>query len=204
MPALEPGQSIVFFGDSITAAQPGYVDLLWQALRQTRPNDAPRLLNAAISGNTIRDLAARLDSDVLAHRPTWVAICIGANDYLDFAEGRPEGVPLAEFVSSYAAILSRIRAAGPSPILMTIPIVANVSDEFPVPDPGPYNAAIVALAEREELPLVALHRAFYEVYERAANYKQTVSLTVDGVHPNRQGHALIARTIITQLGPLQK
>jgi lysophospholipase L1-like esterase len=51
---------------------------------------------------------------------------------------------------------------------------------------------------------VDLYRAFYEVYERAANYKQRVTLSSDGIHPNSQGHTLIARTILTQLGLLRK
>ena len=87
---------------------------------------------------------------------------------------------------------------------LTIPIIGQEDEDHPIPDPGPYNAAILALAARARLPVVDLHRAFYEVYERAGNYKQIVRLSDDGVHPNRQGHALIARALVAQLGLLRK
>ncbi len=201
---LAPGQSLLFFGDSITAAQPGYVEVLAQALAHTRTDLGLRLINAGISGNTVRDLEARLDRDVLAQQPTWVAICIGANDYIGAAVADPHGVPLPEFTTRYQALLTRVRAAGIGPILLTIPIIGQDDEDHPIPDPGPYNAAILALAAHERLPVVDLHRAFYEVYERAGNYKQIVRLSDDGIHPNRQGHALIARALIAQLGLLRK
>jgi lysophospholipase L1-like esterase len=201
---LAPGQVFVFFGDSISAP-PSYVNVLDQALAHTRRDLGLRLINAGIPGNTVRDLEARLDRDVLDHHPTWVPVCIGANDYLWAAQGSPRGVPLDEFIGRYAALLDRLRAAGAGPILLTIPILGRPDDEDdPIPDPGPYNAAILALAARAGLPAVDLHRAFYEVHERAGNYKQVVRLSDDGIHPNHQGHALIARALVAQLGLLRK
>ena len=201
---LAPDQSLLFFGDSITAEPAGYVAVLGQALRHTRADLGLRLINAGISGNTVRDLAARLERDVLAQPPTYVAICIGANDYLGAAAGEPQGVPLPEFVLRYEALVGRLRAAGITVIVLTIPIIGQDDTDHPIPDPGPYNAAILALAARARLPVVDLHRAFYEVYERAGNYKQIVRLSDDGIHPNRQGHALIARALVAQLGLLRK
>jgi lysophospholipase L1-like esterase len=104
----------------------------------------------------------------------------------------------------YATLIGRLRQAGATPILMTIPIIEAPEADPPIPDPRAYNAAIEALAARESLRLVDLYRAFYEVYERAANYKQRVALSADGIHPNSQGHTLIARAILTQLGLLRK
>jgi len=201
---LAPGQSLLFFGDSITAEPSGYVAVLAQALAHTRADLGLRLINAGISGNTVRDLEARLDRDVLAQHPTYVAICIGANDYLGAAAGDPHGVPLQEFISRYHGLLDRLRAGGVQTVLLTIPISGQDDEDHPIPDPGPYNAAILALAARERLPAVDLQRAFHEVYERAGNYKQIVRLSDDGIHPNRQGHALIARALVAQLGLLRK
>ncbi len=201
--AVAPGQTLLFLGDSITAAEPGYLDVLRQALAQTRPDLDLRLVNAGVPGDTIRDLAARLDRDVLAQHPAWVLICIGANDYYRPALAAP-AVPLAEFADRYRALVARLQEAGSAPILLTIPVVGFASDERTIPDPRAYNDAIRALAAAADLPLIDVHRAFYEVYERAANYKQTVSLSSDGLHPNSQGYALIARTLLVQLGLLRK
>src|SRR5690349_14079100 len=97
---VQPGQTMLFLGDSITAATPGYLDVLHQVLSHSRPDLGLQLINAGIQGNTIRDLQARLDRDVLARRPDWVVICIGANDYFSAARGLG-GVPLAEFETRY-------------------------------------------------------------------------------------------------------
>ena len=200
---VQPGQTMLFFGDSITAATPGYLDVLQQVLNHSRPDLGLRLINAGIPGNTIRDLGARLDHDVLARRPDWVVICIGANDYFGAARGMG-GVPLAEFEAAYRALVERLQRAGLDPVLMTVPVVGSDEEDSPIPDPHAYNAAIKALAQSAGLRLVDLHRAFYAVYERAAQYKQVVSLSTDGIHPNHQGHALIARTLVQQLGLLRK
>ncbi|HMA36857.1 MAG TPA: SGNH/GDSL hydrolase family protein [Chloroflexia bacterium] len=208
-PVAEPlpvaaGQRLLCLGDSITAATPGYVDILEQAVGHARRDLALQWIKAGVSGNTIRDLEARLDRDVLAQHPTWVTICIGTNDSIGAARGQPSGVPLPEFEARYAVLLARLRAAAITPILLTIPVVGSDAPDSPIPDPQPYNAAIRALATREQLRLVDLYQAFYDVYARAAAYKQIVSLSTDGIHPNSPGHTLIARTIILQLGLLQR
>jgi lysophospholipase L1-like esterase len=194
---------MLFFGDSITAASPGYLDVLQQVLRHRRPDLGLRLINAGIAGNTIRDLRARLDRDVLARRPDWVVICIGANDYFGAARG-PSGVPLAEFETGYRALVERLQRAGIDPVLLTIPVIGSDEEDSPIPDPRAYNAAIQALAQSAGLRLVDVHRAFYAVYERAVQYKQVIALSTDGIHPNSQGHALIARTLVQELGLLTK
>ena len=201
--AVAPGATIVFLGDSITAAQPGYLDVIRQALDHTRAGLRLDLRNAGVPGDTIRDLEARLERDVLAARPAWVIVGIGANDYRPPPPGHPQ-VPLPEFTARYRALIGRIQAAASGVVLLTIPVVGVETDEVSIPDPRAYNEAIRGLAAATGVRLVDIHRAFYEVHERAANYKQVVALTSDGIHPNSQGHALIARTILLQLGLLRK
>src|SRR4051812_11765427 len=145
---VEPGQTMVFLGDGITAEEPGYIGVLRQALEHTRADLRLRLVNAGVPGDTVRDLAARLDRDVLAEDPAWVVICVGANDYYKPALAGP-AVPQDEFESGYRALVERIRVAGAAPILLTIPVVGLESEERSVPDPGPYNQAIRALAAAE-------------------------------------------------------
>jgi acyl-CoA thioesterase-1 len=200
---VAPEQVVVFFGDGITAEEPGYIEVIRQALDHTRGDLHLQLVNAGAPGDTIRDLEARLERDVLAAQPAWVVVCIGANDYYKPALAGP-AVPLPEFEARYRALLGHIRAAGATPILLTIPVVGLESEERTIPDPQPYNAAIRALAAAESLPLVDVYQAFHAVYTRAADYKQTVHLSTDGLHPNSQGYALIARSILVQLGLLQK
>ena len=39
-----------------------------------------RVINMGTSGNTVRDLKARWQRDVLDHKPDWLSIMIGIND----------------------------------------------------------------------------------------------------------------------------
>ena len=80
---LKNGETIVFLGDSITqqgAGPGGYVTLFREAIEKTRPDSGIKVIGAGIGGHKVPDLEARLDKDVLAHKPSVVVIYIGIND----------------------------------------------------------------------------------------------------------------------------
>jgi lysophospholipase L1-like esterase len=58
----------------------GYVGLVHALLFAARPELRVRIRNLGISGNTLRDLDARWQSDVLDMKPDWLSIIIGIND----------------------------------------------------------------------------------------------------------------------------
>lgn len=84
---------LIFIGDSITdcgrskpyaegrgALGSGYVSLINAHLEAFHSKLMIRVINAGISGNTVRDLKGRWDADVFEHKPDWVSIMIGIND----------------------------------------------------------------------------------------------------------------------------
>ncbi|KPV51615.1 GDSL family lipase, partial [Kouleothrix aurantiaca] len=91
---LEPGSKFVMIGDSITdceRARPvgeglfgalgkGYASLADSLLQATSPEARIRVVNMGTSGNTVRDLRARWQTDVLDPQPDWPPITIGIND----------------------------------------------------------------------------------------------------------------------------
>jgi len=91
---LDKHSKLVMIGDSITdvgRAQPageglfdalgrGYVSLVDALLGAAYPAHGIRVVNMGTSGNTVRDLEARWQSDVLDKRPDWLSVMIGAND----------------------------------------------------------------------------------------------------------------------------
>lgn len=115
MTILDDVRTVVFFGDSITDAgrrqDPerlghGYVRLLAGELTGTK------VINAGIGGNRVVDLLARLDDDVLAHRPGLVSIMIGINDtWRRFDSNDPTSTEAYE--TGYRDLLTRITATGP-------------------------------------------------------------------------------------------
>src|SRR6478736_2724498 len=91
---IQPNSKLVMIGDSITdceRARPvgeglfgaigkGYVGLVDGLLQATRPQQRIRVVNMGIGGNTVRDLDARWQTDVLDQQPDWLSIMIGIND----------------------------------------------------------------------------------------------------------------------------
>ncbi|MBT3630379.1 MAG: hypothetical protein HOG76_12995 [Candidatus Marinimicrobia bacterium] len=85
--------NIVFFGDSITAANRspkvplgvGYVSILKDLFSANTDLKDVQFVNSGVSGHTVGDLLGRFNTDVLDHHPDAVAIMIGINDaYNDF------------------------------------------------------------------------------------------------------------------------
>ncbi|MGO4272601.1 GDSL-type esterase/lipase family protein, partial [Paenibacillus sp. TAF58] len=88
---LEKGTKLVMIGDSITDAgreRPigegsfagignGYVALVEALLHSFYPELGIRVVNMGISGNTVLDLKARWETDVLELKPDWLSIMVG-------------------------------------------------------------------------------------------------------------------------------
>ena len=77
---------IVCIGDSITGVyyhtggMRAYPEMLQIALQKLHPKAAITVRNAGISGDTSKGGLARMERDVLAHKPHLVTIMFGMND----------------------------------------------------------------------------------------------------------------------------
>ncbi|QDP97327.1 SGNH/GDSL hydrolase family protein [Microlunatus elymi] len=193
MTSIQPGNTVIFFGDSITDAgrrdDPdqlgnGYVRLLAAELADAR------VLNAGIGGNRVVDLQQRLDDDVLAAGPDLVSIMIGINDtWRRFDRDDPTSTEAYE--AGYRDVLTRIRTAGASAILLE-PFVLPVTEEQATAwreDLDPRIEAVHRLGAEFDAPVVPLD---VELNKLAAE-TGSAALAADGVHPTERGHAEIAR-----------
>ena len=87
---LESNDTIVFIGDSITAAERhrqvyrplgfGYVHFAGNFLLARHPALNLRIINTGISGDTVIDLKNRWQTDCIAHRPNTLSVLVGIND----------------------------------------------------------------------------------------------------------------------------
>ncbi len=124
------GPVIVAFGDSITLgvhlrSEQSYPSQLEALLRERTRQPGLRVVNAGIGGNTVTAGLARLDRDVLAHRPRFVLIDFGMNDSAMAAAGRPQ-TSLDDFTARLRAMLDRCRQAGATPLLATLtPVITE-------------------------------------------------------------------------------
>lgn len=77
--ALRDGDTVVFLGDSITAART-YGKLVENYTLLRFPNRKVRFINAGRGGDTAAGGLKRLDRDVFAHNPTVLTVAYGVND----------------------------------------------------------------------------------------------------------------------------
>ena len=73
---------IVFFGDSLTEGLDGasYLRVLEERARADVRLAGVELINAGVGGDTVVNLARRLERDVVPHQPDWVVLFSGVND----------------------------------------------------------------------------------------------------------------------------
>ena len=201
-------QSIEFIGDSITdcgrrepAYTPlgdGYVHLIHDLLQAGYPELKLNVVNKGISGNTILDLKSRWRSDVLEIRPDWLFIFIGVNDVWRYFEGNwEEAVALPEFTNTYRQLLRSAQTNTTAQIRLVSPYLAENDTENSFRKKlSQYQSAIDSIGEEFDLPVVHLQPAFdWAMLSNPGNY-----WTNDRVHPTREGHMLIALTILRACG----
>ncbi len=103
---------------------------------------------------------------------------------------------LPEFKRNLAEALTELQQSGVRPILITLAVLGN-DREHPINDLlRAYSKAIREVAQERGAPLVDVERAFRDIFDRAANYKQRLALTGPGGKLNAQGQTLIARTFL--------
>lgn len=201
-------QTIEFIGDSITDCgrrEPliaplgdGYVRVIHDLLQAGYPELKLSVVNKGISGDTVLDLKSRWKTDVLDNNPNWLFIYIGINDVWRFYEGdRAKAVDLPEFSNTYKVIIQNALTDTSATMRLVSPFLAEQDIDNPFRKKlALYQDEIDNLGEEFELPVVHLQPAFdWAMLSKPENY-----WTNDRVHPTREGHMLIALTILRACG----
>lgn len=181
---------IVCLGDSITGVYyhtgglRAYPEMLEIALRKTYPQAQVTVHNAGKSGDTTKGGLARLDRDVIAHKPHLVTVMFGMNDLVK--------IPLAEFRKNLKDISARCRQAGAEVLLCTQDSVMETPTR-PGSKLAEFTQAIREVAKEESLDVVDCFALFEAVRSRDA--LEWLLLHSDEIHPNMDGHKLFASAI---------
>ena len=209
VPPPKPG-GVVMFGDSTTAARRGAVQKVYaQRVQETLQSIGSSLSvhNAGIGGHTTKNGRDRFAKDVLAHKPRIVVIQFGLNDAtVDVWKNPPATgprVPLANYEANLRWMITTLREQKAKPVLMTTnplrwtnklrdlygkpPYRPDDADGFDAPVLARYNDVVRQLAKELVVPLVDVHAAF--------TAKNPDQLLLDGMHPNDEGHKLIAELL---------
>jgi lysophospholipase L1-like esterase len=209
---LQAGEKLLFIGDSITDCgrrQPvgdgrdalgnGYVALVASALAAWSPERRIRVVNVGTSGNTVRDLRARWQRDVLDLRPDWLSVMIGINDVWRHFD-QPLLPELHVGIEEYEQTLGELVAAA-RPRLRGLVLMTPYYLEPHRADPmrammDRYGAVVRRLAGEHDALCVDTQAAF----DAVLRHLYPGFLAADRVHPNTAGHMVLARAFLDAVG----
>lgn len=176
---------ILAFGDSLTAGyglpqEDGFVPQLQQALEKM--GRAAVVINGGVSGDTTAGGVARLDW-MLADKPDLVILELGANDAL-------RGLDPAEARRNLETIILRLKEAGAGILLAGMLAPRNMGEDYA----RAFDAMYPELAAAHGLDL-------YPFFLEGVATKPELNQG-DGLHPTKEGIAVIVEGILPQVAKL--
>jgi acyl-CoA thioesterase-1 len=176
---------VAFLGDSLTAGLHLPADLAYPAELQRRLAAAGKpfeLLNSGSSGDTTAGGLARLPWLLEKSEPDVVVVALGANDGL-------RGVNLAATEANLREILTKVKEAGARPLLLGMNVPTNLGGYA-----EDFAAIYPRLAEELDVPLVPF-------FLEGVGGVPEMNLP-DGMHPNPEGHGVLAGNVEEALAAL--
>lgn len=200
-PLFRDQDRVVFLGDSITVLHT-WTRLVELAVRLRHPEWTLTFINAGVGGNTAEDALARLDVDVLAHRPTVVFVNFGMND-----ASFPDGSSGADFQRNMTVLLDRLEAAKVRRVVWLDPTPFDTSGGAP----GPFNrrrverlASFVTWVKEtgasRGLTVVPVHDAVTRAIAAWKAAKRSENLMPDRIHPGPVLHGVMAAETLAAVG----
>ncbi len=199
-PWLQPGETLVCLGDSLTEANPGYMTKLTAALEAK----GIRVVNAGLGGDKSPAALTRLEKDVLIHTPDAVSIFLGANDaavgrgiWADEPIVHPEA-----FKNNLQWIVHLLRLRGNvKKFSIATPLWRFEGDTYHMHGDIliEYRLKAREAAESMNTLLIPLDTVFEEASLRNAHLRNPETgllYTKDGTHPTQEGYDMITETFL--------
>lgn len=205
---FQSGEKVLFIGDSITDCGRrgdqaplgnGYVKKTTELITAKYPERRIEYVNKGIGGDVVEGLEERWDVDVIAEKPNWLSVKIGINNVSrQFGASISNEEYLPQWEACYRRILTRSQDELSTRLFMfeIFYIEEDVAEPLPWPMDA-YNEIIHRLADEFRAQLIRTNEAF----DRAvATRPGALWTTQDGVHPNPDGHMLMAFEFLKQAG----
>ncbi|MBV9852477.1 MAG: SGNH/GDSL hydrolase family protein [Armatimonadetes bacterium] len=201
---LHDGDTVVFYGDSITEQQMYAADI--ENYVTTRfPKMRVRFINSGWGGDRVSGggggpIETRLRRDVLPYKPTVVTIFLGMNDggYHPFDEPTFQTYArgLTHIVDELQKSLPHVR------LTLFTPSLFDNKDGQPAGS-APYNQALIKygdfvkqLGARRGIPVVDLNAPMVAATVKGRETDPKFTLANDNVHPGPVGHLIMASAIL--------
>ena len=210
---FQRNDTVLFIGDSITdynRARPvgeglnnawgtSYAAMASSLLCAMYPELHLRMINMGISGNQIRDLDKRWQTDVLDLKPDWVVVLIGINDaWRQFdSPSQPElHVPPEEYRATYQRLLEQTLPTVKGMVLLT-PYFMEPNQADPMrARMDEYGQIVKELAAQYGLPCVDTQAAWDGLFQ----HMHPCNIAWDRIHPNQVGCMFLAKTFLAAVG----
>ena len=183
----EAGKNIIFFGNSLTAGYGVDPSEAFPALIQAKLDSLKlpyQVINAGLSGETTAGGNTRIDW--VLRQPVYIFVLeLGGNDGL-------RGISLSESAKNLQIIIDKVKLKYPSAkiIMAGMQIPPNLGQKYT----SEFRAMFRQLAVRNKIYLIPF---LLEGVGGVAALNQH-----DGIHPNVQGHKIVAENIWKVLKPL--
>ncbi len=178
--------TIVVLGDSVgvggEASKPerAFPQVFAAKLRKRYPDAQIRLINACVGGTTSDYGLQRLDRDVLSHHPHLVIVEF-VNDM---------GWKAEKIRANYRELISRIRAAGAEPVILTPSLVVRMWM-------GNFDEALAAIREvaaEEKVGLADGSLRWKALQQLGIPYETLLVNCLN--HPDDRGHRMLAQALL--------
>ena len=210
---FEKNDTLLFIGDSISdydRKRPvgeglfngwgtSYVANVGALLGCMYPEVGVRVKNVGISGNQVRDLDARWQTDVLDQKPDWVSVLIGINDVwrqFDSPLLTEQHVPIEEYEATYEKLIQETLPHVKGMILMTPFFMEPNKQDSMRAMMDKYGAVVKKLAEKYNLVFVDLQEGWARLFQ----HMHPCNIAWDRIHPNQTGHMYIAKQFLAAVG----
>lgn len=176
-----PGTVVLALGDSLTAGYGLDPAQAWPALLAEKTGW--RIVNGGVSGDKASDALARLPALLDEHAPKLVLVALGGNDML-------RRLPEEQTRASLARILELVRGHNAQPVLLATPKPSVAGVVFQSLSPPDFYAEV---ARERKVPLIA---------DAIAEVLSDPGLKLDQLHPNAEGHKVLAGKLFDALRKL--
>ncbi len=178
---------ILFYGDSLTAGYGLSTEEAFPALVEKKLNKnekVVRVINAGLSGETSAGGLTRLDW-VIKQQIDIFILELGANDGL-------RGLPLEETQKNLQRIIDKVKGKFPNVkiVVAGMMVPPNMGPEYT----SKFKKIFPDLAKKNNATLIP-----FLLQDVAGNEKLNIE---DGIHPNVEGHKIVADNVIKVLQPL--
>jgi acyl-CoA thioesterase-1 len=186
MSAADAPDTILVFGDSISAAygmpeEQGWVSLLTTRLTQLEKNVL--VVNASISGETTAGGIVRLPKILKVHQPDIVILELGGNDGL-------RGYPISRIKDNVQQMTDLIADSGAKVLLIGMVLPPNYGKRYTTA----FTALFDMVAQENNVPFLPF------LLEGTATSQSLIQR--DGIHPKPEAQPLLLNDIWPLLEPL--